>query len=208
MGFEGGVVGRVGRKSVGLVGYLPEGGVDDAGPEAGGRVNRLVLDGWAERLRVGGGDLVAEVVELESGMARVAELLRRSQPGREGRLLVRWWLLRGDGDLREPVLVRAVRTKGGKERYVRVDQRARPKETEEWAVNADQVRVALRAWWLMEKRRRVLLGRLRRALVVLGRAERLGVGDWRYELVAVENGIELAQGRMEAVRLAGSGSRV
>lgn len=129
-------------------------------------------------------------------MARVAELLRRAQPGREGRLVVRWWLLRGGEVVREPTLSRVTRTSKGREGFERVDQRVKAKRTGEWAVNADQVEVALAAWWPMVKRRRVLLDRLKAAKALLARAERPGAGDWRYALVGVEDGIELAGRRI------------
>lgn len=190
------VIGRSSRKLAGVVGYLKDGGVEEAGPEAGGRANRLVLEGWKGEVVAGVGDVFAELIEVEAAMARVGELLRRSQPGREGRLVVRWWVVRGGEVVREPTLSRMARSSRGRESFERVDQRVKAKRTGEWAVNADQVEVALRAWWPMVKRRKGLLSRLKAARLLMTRTDRADAGDWRYALPGVEDGIELACRRL------------
>lgn len=194
------VAGPDGKARPGVVGYLGEGWVPDADPDAGLAVNRDAYTSLAEAASTGIRDGLAELLEIEARMARVAKLLRHAQPARDGRLLVRWWKTRGGSPWREPTLVRMVVVGRGKESYKPVDARARPRYDGEWGLNADLVEVALRVWWLLHARRERVLGRLRSARRAFG-AEGPSAQDWRNTELEVEHSIELALDRLAKSRL-------
>jgi hypothetical protein len=168
-----------------------DGWVQEAEPAVGIAVNRDAYSALAEESAAGVRDALAELLELEARMARVAMLFRYAQPARSGRLTVRWWKLRGGSQWREPVLLRVETDAKGREFYKAVDRRAKPRNDSSWGLTAEQTDVALRAWWLLAARREEVLGRLRSARRAFG-PDSPSAGDWRNTELEVESAIEAA----------------
>ncbi|MCZ8158429.1 MAG: hypothetical protein O9256_00800 [Rhizobiaceae bacterium] len=165
--------------------------VHEAEPAVGIAVNRDAFTRLAEETAGGVRDTLAELLEVEARMARVAMLLRYAQPARSGRLTVRWWKMRGRDQWREPVLLRVETDAKGREFYKPVDRRAKIRANSSWGATSEQAEVALRVWWVLQARREEVLGRLRSARRTFG-PETPAAGDWRNTELEVEDAIESA----------------
>ncbi|MCZ8158407.1 MAG: hypothetical protein O9256_00690 [Rhizobiaceae bacterium] len=189
------VVDPNGRMKPGVVPHLKgrtnDSWVPEAGPAVGIAVNRDAFTRLAEETASGLRDTLAELLEVEARMARVALLFRYAQPARAGRLTVRWWKLRGGSQWREPVLLRVETDVKGREFYKPVDRRAKIRANSSWASTAAQAEVALRVWWVLQARREEVLGRLRSARRAF-RTESPSAADWRNTELEVEDAIESA----------------
>jgi len=178
----------------GVAGYLKGRGSEDltlgpvgAGLELTDRVTEL-----GSRIQA----LLSEVAVVDDALVAVRDALDVSQPPMWNRVVLRWWRMSGR---RKPVLGRT-RMEGGR-LVVEVIRRLgaiKLRKDRGFALNADLVAKAVRLFWVLERRRVVLVGMLSKAerALAMARAERLeagraDVGRWRDEAMEL---------RREAVR--------
>lgn len=88
----------------------------------------------------------AEMARVEWLMAEVGRGMRSLQPNRPGRLIVRWWKLRGDDQWRTPLLLRVV-ADGGVVTLKPMEPGVKPLGTGYFKTARTEVVGLVRVWW-------------------------------------------------------------
>lgn len=182
-----------------VAGYLRRGdglgGVTEAEmARLNGECYRGVVDEAVERVR----RWEADVARVEWLMAMVGKGLRWLQPNRPGRLVVRWWKLRGGDRWRTPVLLRVVEGAGGVV-LEKVGRKVKARGDGYFGTARGEVSGLIRVWWRLVDVREWLLGRL--GGIAVGRVGRvMEVGEVMDELEAELGGlVELGRRRVAVV---------
>ncbi len=135
-------------------------GVDD--------LNKAAILDHASRLKALIDEQAQLLIELERQIARTGVVLRVSQPPADGKVDIRWWLMKGDAVYRTPILVQWVLTRV--RRYkVKVPKRMNVRTDGNFAVNAASTRVLVAHARDLIRARAQTLRRMRTLGMLLGR---------------------------------------